>query len=275
MKDSECVQLLQWALPRLGLDWRGFRKVRKLVCRRAARRMQQLGIAEARGFQAYLEQNPAEWGALERLCSITISRFYRDRSVFEFLEHEVLPAIAGLALQRGDRELKCWSAGCASGEEAYTLGILWNLALRPRFPALELRILATDTNPGALARARRGCFRASSLKELPPEWRAAAFGREGEEYCIAEEYRRGIAFEGQDIRSAMPEGVFHLIFCRNLVLTYFDLPLRREIMERLADKLVPGGALVVGIHETMPDSVPGIMPWQARLGVYRRKAGDS
>jgi chemotaxis protein methyltransferase CheR len=77
--DAECVDFLQWALPRLGLRWQGFRKVRRQVCRRVARRIAELGLADADAYRLYLERNPQEWDALAELCRVTISRFWRDR----------------------------------------------------------------------------------------------------------------------------------------------------------------------------------------------------
>src|SRR5688572_10367475 len=93
MTDAECVDLLQWALPRLGLRWQGFRKVRRQVCRRLSRRIAELGLSEAGSYRAYLESNEQEWDALAALCRVTISRFWRDRAVFEALRDEVLPQL--------------------------------------------------------------------------------------------------------------------------------------------------------------------------------------
>ena len=142
-----------------------------------------------------------------RLCCIPVSRFYRDRGVFEHLGHDVLPALAASAVAAGRCELACWSACCASGEEPYTLSILWHLRLRQKFPALRLRLLATDIDSHLLERARSGCYRASSLKELPPDLVARAFARQGEQLCIHEDYR-AVDFLQQDIREGVPQGDF-------------------------------------------------------------------
>ncbi|HWP00705.1 MAG TPA: protein-glutamate O-methyltransferase CheR [Methylococcus sp.] len=270
MNDSQCIAFLQWALPRLGLHWPGFRKVRGQVCKRVSRRLKELGFHDVSQYRAHLERTPGEWAVLEGLCRVTISRFYRDRRVFEVLEQTVLPALAEAATARGETVLNCWSAGCASGEEPYTLSMLWDLAVGPRFPGLDLSILATDVDPAVLQRAITGIYGGGSLKELPREWRERAFALSDGMYRVREEHRHKIVFHRQDLRSVMPEARFHLILCRNLVQTYFAPAPRTDVMNRIAARLVPGGGLVVGIHEVLPPDVPGFEPWYERLGIYRR-----
>ncbi|UCG87869.1 MAG: chemotaxis protein CheR, partial [Gemmatimonadota bacterium] len=121
MRDNDCVAFLQWALPRMQLQWPGFRKVRRQVCKRISRRMQELGIASTAAYRSFLRSNPAEWRTLADLCRVTISRFYRDKAVFHTLASSVLPELMEQAESRGDEVLTAWSAGCGSGEEPYTV----------------------------------------------------------------------------------------------------------------------------------------------------------
>ncbi len=271
MNDTVCIGLLQAVLPRLRMRWAGFRKVRRQVCRRIDRRLRALGLPDAAAYRAYLDAHPAEWDALDALCRVTISRFYRDRGVFEALREAVLPDLAGHALAAGGDALRGWSAGCASGEEPYTLAILWRHALQPRFPGLALRLTATDTDAHLLERARRGCYPAGTLKELPDAWRAAAFVRQDNTFCLRPAYRAGIDWRRQDLRRAMPEGPFHLVLCRNLVFTYFDAALQRELLGRLAARLAPRGVLVLGKHEALPEGAEGFAALDAHRGLYRKK----
>lgn len=270
VNDPEGVAFLQWCLPRLGLRWPGFRKVRRRVYRRVARRLQELGLPGVAAYRAYLDGHPEEWPVLDACCRIPISRFYRDRAVFECLGREVLPDLAGTAAAAGERELGAWSIGCASGEEPYTLAIVWHGRCAPRFPALRLRIVATDVDREGLARAERGCYAPSSLKDLPPELRAAAFTESGPELCVKPLYRSGIVFGEQDVRAAGPDERFHLVLCRNVAFTYFDEASQRETLRRIEDRLRPGGALVLGGGESLPAGAPGFEPWSTRLRVYRR-----
>jgi chemotaxis protein methyltransferase CheR len=270
MNNRDCVGFLQWALPRLGLHWPGFRKVRQIVCKRIERRRRALGIANLDAYREYLDDHGQEWEALRALCSIPISRFGRDRSVFELLEHSVLPALAAAAGARLGRTLTCWSAGCASGEEPYSVSILWGLHLAQFFPGVTLRVLATDIDDQLLERAAIGCYGWSSLKETPRAWSEQAFERRGGAYCVREAFRESVTFARQDIRLSVPDTRFDLILCRNVVLTYFEPEVRHAVMRRVADALRPGGALVVGVHETLPQGMDELVAWPEARAVFRR-----
>ena len=114
MNDRECVAFLQWCLPQLGMRWGGFRKVRRQVCKRVSRRIDILGLADPDAYRLYLESHDDEWTTLGSLCRVTISRFYRDRGVFDGLRARVLPLLVEAASARGDDRVRCWCAGCAS-----------------------------------------------------------------------------------------------------------------------------------------------------------------
>src|SRR3989344_5065447 len=143
MKDADCVVFLQWALPRLGLRWPGVRKGRRPGGPGVPRPARELGLADVSGYRLHLDSHAPEWDALAALCTVSISRFYRDRGVFDCLGDKVLPALAEAALARGAARLECWSAGCASGEEPYTLAIQWRLQLGARLPGGAFRLLGT------------------------------------------------------------------------------------------------------------------------------------
>jgi chemotaxis protein methyltransferase CheR len=155
--DTEGVQFLQWCLPRLHLSWAGFRKVRRQVYKRISRRLKELGLPSVGAYRDYLEDHPTEWITLDTLCWISISRFYRDRSVFQHLETAVLPQLAQRVVGGQEKELLCWSAGCAAGEEPYTLAIIWKQRLASRYPTLEFRVVAADIDPQAIQRAQHAC----------------------------------------------------------------------------------------------------------------------
>ena len=273
MHDSDCVEFLQWALPRLHRRWPGFRKVRAQVCKRIDRRCKALGLAGPRVYRDYLEQHPAEWEPLDRLCTITISTFYRDKAVFDFLGTVLLPHLARDARQHTAHVLNALSIGCASGEEPYTLRLVWHFHVAPVHRGLLLAVVATDILPELLERARKACYPASSLKRLPEAWRAQAFETVAGRYCLRAEYRQGIEFIQQDVRTALPAGDFNLILCRNLVFTYFDEGTQRQILQRLLASLLPDGALVIGHRETLPSGTTGLATWPGaeRLGIYRRR----
>lgn len=273
MKDLDCTEFLRLCLPRLRLRWAGFRKVHRQVCKRLNRRMAELGLSGFSAYKVYLTYNSEEWQILDSICRITISRFYRDRGVFDALSSTILPSLARNVSLSGGNELSCWSAGCCSGEEAYTLQILWKVRVVPAIRCdLPLRIVATDINRDVLERARQGCYRESSLRDLPKELIRQAFTQSGKSFTVREPFTENIEFAEQDIREQLPEGFFHLILCRNLVLTYFEKGLQQEILQRILERLHHGGIFVTGIHEFLPNGVTGIVPYDSIPGVYKKAA---
>jgi chemotaxis protein methyltransferase CheR len=269
MKDADCIRFLQESLPRLDLRWSGFRKVRRQVCKRLQRRLAELTLSDLDAYRRYLTAHPAEWQLLDSFCRISISRFYRDRQIFEDLGAKVLPAINHLAAAGGAARVRIWSAGCASGEEPYTLALLWHFRL-PDHARLPLEIIATDLDPLLLERARAACYDAASLKELPDQWLTEAFRCRDHHFCLQPTYRSGVQFLRQDIRKETPAGAFHLVACRNLAFTYFAEPLQHEVLARIATVLQPGGFLVLGIHEMLPAGQTAFTSFQDNRFLFRK-----
>jgi chemotaxis protein methyltransferase CheR len=274
MTDRECVELLQWAAPRLRLRWEGFRRVRGQVCKRIGRRMKELGLESAAAYRARLEADDTEWAVLDSLCRVTISRFFRDQRVFDVLRESLLPTLLSEARARGETVFRVWSAGCASGEEPYSVAILFQLGLKPHFPELRLELIATEANPALLERAGRACYPSGSLRELPWEWIREAFSPTPDgDPCLLPRFREGLTFLRQDLRAQMPEGPFHLVLCRNVAFTYFARPLQLEVLSRLLERLVPGGLLVIGAHESLPEGATGLERAAGALPLFRKLAG--
>jgi chemotaxis protein methyltransferase CheR len=260
-----CVEFLQWALPRMGLRCEGFRKVRRQVCRRVRRRLDALGLVGLDSYRAHLEAHPGEWALLDSLTAITISRFARDRGVFEALAREVLPALGG-----GRDRLRAWSAGCASGEEPYTLALL----AAERLAAVQLDILATDIDANVLRRAEDAAYGWGSVKELPEAWRARGFVRRDGLYVLRPEYQRPVTLRRHDVREPPPEGPFDLVLCRNVAFTYLAHERQRMVLAHLAHAVRVGGALVIGAHESLPGDGGGrFRPWPGARCVYGRSGG--
>lgn len=269
LPDAQCVAFLQWALPRLGMRWPGFRQVRRQVCRRLRHRLGELGLPDLTAYRAHLAAHPAEWRELDARCRITISRFCRDR-VFCALGQRVLPALARRAAASGRKRVRAWSVGCASGEEVYTLVLIWRLGGGDGGTGLQLEVLGTDIDPVLLQRARRACFPGSSLREVPETWQQRAFRSQGEEACLRSELRPGTVFERQDVREDRPPGVFDLVLCRNLVLTYYREPVQTRVLGTVLGGLRAGGGLMIGAHEALPDDLPGLTLWPGAGAVFRK-----
>jgi chemotaxis protein methyltransferase CheR len=272
MKDTDCIAFLQWALPRLDLRWSGYRKVRRQVCRRIARRVTDLQLQDLAAYRQRLEVDPAEWLAVDNCCHITISRFFRDRRVFEILRTRVLPDIAARAAREG-REARIWSAGCASGEEPYTLKILWDLEITRSCPWVPLSLVATDIDAGMLSRACQARFEATSLRELPRCFIEEAFERSDNQYYVKPEFREGINFSVQDLRAQPAIGAFDLVLCRYVAFTYFAEPLQKRTLRHILSKLLPGAYLVVGAHERIPDRDFGLTPLSDSPQIFQKIGG--
>lgn len=268
MRETDCIAFLQWALPKMGFRWAGYRKVRRQVCKRLNRRIRELGLDGYGAYRDYLGTQADEWGRLDEFCRITISRFFRDSGVFEDLAEEVLPELARIAEHKG-RPLRAWSIGSASGEEVYSLIILWRLRLSNQWPGVALEVVATDADPAMLERAEAACYSRGSLKDLPEGWRERAFTRKNGKWGLKPEFKTGVAWHKQDIRQQAPDGPFDLVLCRNLACTYFDEAEQRNALALISSVLRCGGALVLGSHETLNSSFPGFVPWPGARHIWR------
>ena len=273
MQDTDCVRFLQWALPQMQMRWAGFRKVRKQVCKRLTHRLAELGLADIEAYQHYLTRQPDEsdeWHRLDSLCRVVVTRYYRDKRVFAKLAEMVLPQLATTARASGREVLRAWNIGSASGEEAYTLAILWHQLLASRFAELKLIILGTEIDPHLIERSHQACYPPGTIKNLPEELRSAAFSMVDDLHCLKPQYQTMVEFRLQDIRTTLPDEMFDLILCRNLVFTYFDEPLQQTILNRMLTRLRPGGWLVLGVHESLPEGATGLTVVSERLGLYQR-----
>jgi chemotaxis protein methyltransferase CheR len=252
------------------MRWEGFRRVRRQVCRRISSRLRELEIPDLDSYRDRLRRDHGEWVVLDTCCRVTISRFWRDRVVFEILGREVLPRLAVAALDHGRPALRVWSAGCASGEEPYSLLLLWMFELKSRFPQLDLEIEATDTDLHLLERARTGCYPAGSLRELPADWRVGIFEEKDKLFCLRRDLVSAVEFRSGDIRHTAPRATFDLVLCRNLAFTYYEEGLQVEVLRRIHSVLRRSGVLVVGSHETLPDCESSFEAEDGAPALYRR-----
>jgi chemotaxis protein methyltransferase CheR len=197
-----------------------------------------------------LKRNPETAAECQQYLTVTISRFFRDRRLWDYLQERVLPGL----IQRFPGRLAAWSAGCANGEEPYTLAMIWEAlaAALPAAPALE--ILATDAEPACILRAEAGQYPKSSFKEMPESLRKRWFRKmPGSRLWQIDPYLRArVHLEVHQLLEAPPAECFHLILLRNNLLTYYQGPAMVAAMERIAAALAKGGVLVVGSHERTP-----------------------
>lgn len=249
-------------LNHFNLSWKGYRKVRKGVKKRLDRHMRQLGCSRVEDYLDLLSRQPE----LERQCrlhlTVSISRFFRDRSLWEILHRQILPDMTA----GRQTVFRVWSCGCARGEEAYSFAILWDRlkSLQPDVP--QTRIWATDLHPQYLAMAKRGVYGRSSLKEMRRDRIQRDFDKVPgkERYRVKPFLQQAVRFERLDIiRASPPSNAFELVFARNHVLTYYRPPEKERALEKIVGSLVPGGLLVIGAHEKIPDHFGCLQPCRA------------
>ena len=222
----------------------------KCVRRRIAVRMRACGVHTYADYRALLEASPAEYERLRDALTINVTRFYRNAETWNLLRSEILPAIR----TGWPGEIRAWSAGCSSGEEAYTLAALFaeRFDCDGRPDQLQrVAIDATDIDRVSLDRARAARYEAEKVAEMPPDLLRAYLEPEGPEYRVTERVRRRVFVRRLDLsREAPPRTEYHLILCRNVVI-YFDRPMQERLFQTFAAALAPGGYLVLGKVETL------------------------
>lgn len=240
--DEEFKELLRY----FNRPWKGYRKVRKGVIKRLRQHMAELDCASLTEYIEVIEQSGEAYQRCQDCLRVTISRFFRDREVWYALRDRLLPKL----LDKWPQGLNVWSGGCSCGEEPHSLAIIWSMLNNPA----GIHILATDADPCCLARARQGIYPRSSLKELPVEVMANHFDKTGGRlYEVKQFLQENIQWQRRDLLGPPPEGPFQIIFLRNNLLTYYNRPLVDRVLESIAAQLLPGGFLIIGAHESLPE----------------------
>jgi chemotaxis methyl-accepting protein methylase len=265
MDDNAFRQLIK----RFGLSWDGYRKVRKGVKKRLCRHMHQLGCRNVQAYFWSLDNNEETRQDCERLLTVSISRFFRDRKLWQYLEKEILPSI----IRGHGKPMRVWSAGCALGEEVYSFKILWHAIVGCKGPLAKLEMVATDMNPDYLKRARAGTYPRSSLKEVPERWQDLYFKRkEGQRYGVVDYMKKGIVWQVGNVLSDSPGMDFQVIFLRNSLLTYYLEEIKAPAFQNVINSLAQDGFLIIGAHEKIPVAARGLLTSLGHPCVFQKEA---
>ena len=233
---------------------------RTMVQSRIARRLRTLGRRDISQYIDFVSGPDAgdEREAFVSVMTTNVSSFLRERHHFDTLEKDVLPQL--LAAAATGKRVRLWSAGCSSGQEAFTMAISI-LRLDPRAADKDIQILATDIDHAILARARQASYEARELDVFAPNVRAAFFEKSGNRFCAGQTLRRLVSFRHLNLNASWPmRGVFDVIFCRNVVI-YFDTPTQEALWPRFHAQLAPEGWLFLGHSERMANpAVFGFAP---------------
>ena len=254
---------------RYGLDFSEYKT--PTIMRRLQRRIVATDSDDLVGYSEYLRAHPEEYRQLINSFLIKVTEFFRDPDLFTYLRETIIPDLVTQARKR-DNELRIWSAGCATGEEAYSLAIILSEVLGAALEQFNVRIFATDADPGAIAFARRGIYPAPALAHVPEELVAKYFTREDGNFQIKKRVR-GLAVFGQhDLGGSAPFPHIDLVLCRN-VLIYFTPVLQRQTLNLFAYSLHNGGYLVLGKAETPSALSEYFAPVDKVHRAYSRQGG--
>src|SRR5664279_1942309 len=267
---DELHDLLERINERSGIDFGSYKP--GTILRRLHGRMNATSRLTLADYAAYLESDPEEYARLVNSLLIKVTEFFRDPKLFQYLREHVLPELIAEARHEG-RELRLWSAGCSTGEEAYSLAITVAEALGENAAWPDIRIFATDIDREAIAFARRGIYPTSALKSLPAGVRERYFVKSDGHLEVAKRLRALMVFGEHDLGERAPFPRIDLLLCRN-VLIYFAVPMQQIALETFAFSLRPGGRLVLGTSETVMTLPEPFEEEEGRLRVYRRRPGN-
>jgi two-component system CheB/CheR fusion protein len=244
--NRELEVLLDYLRRSRGFDFTGYK--RASLSRRVEKRIQDVGADGYLSYLDHLEVDPEEFTQLFNTILLNVTSFFRDPPAWEYLGAQVLPKLA--ASKADDEPVRIWSAGCASGEEAYTLAMVVAEALGPEAVRDRVKIYATDVDEEALAQARQARYTASQVDGVPPELLERYFERSGDGYVFSKELRRSVIFGRHDLIQDAPISRIDLLVCRN-TLMYLNSETQSRVLARFSFALREGGYLMLGKAEML------------------------
>jgi two-component system CheB/CheR fusion protein len=230
---------------RTGHDFSNYK--RPTLLRRIERRINVRELPDLATYTRFLLENPDEAHALLKDLLISVTNFYRDKKAFEFIERDVIPSI--LAKKKAGDHLRVWIAGCATGEEAYSLAMLLVEKTTGAVDAPRIQIFATDIDETAIAFAREGLYTINDAADVSPERLRQFFIKENDGFRIKREIREMILFANHNFIKDPPFSGLDLISCRN-VLIYLNQTAQERVMETFHFALKQGGLLFLGLSES-------------------------
>ena len=219
----------------------------RCIRRRIAKRLRICQVADFASYLIRIDMDRDELDTLLATISIHVSHFFRNPDTYRILEQKILPDLCRRARAAGRTKLTLWSAGCASGEEPYSLAMLVDDLTTTD---LDIHVIATDVSKPVLETARSGSFDATRLKEVPPEVLEKYFQVKNGRYQLIERIRDKVEFLQHNLMTASNYPAADLILCRN-VLIYFTRLEQERILSRFAAELPEYGALILGRSETI------------------------
>jgi two-component system, chemotaxis family, CheB/CheR fusion protein len=263
--DRNFEQLLEFVRDERGFDYTGYR--RPTLMRRFQKRMLDVGADDWAAYRAYLTEHPVEFVELFNTILINVTGFFRDRETWDVVAGEVIPRM--LEERPSDAPLRIWSAGCASGEEPYTIAMLLVEALGEESFKRRVKIYATDVDDDALSRARDAVYTLKQLESVPPDLRERYFQQSNHAFSFRTDLRRTVIFGRNDLHRDPPISRVDLLVSRN-TLMYFGPDVQPRILANFYFALNRGGFLVVGKAEALQSGRNFFAPYNLKRRIFMK-----
>lgn len=252
-----------------GIDLSQYR--RAYLERRVLIRLRNLGLTTYRQYADHLDQDPGEYGELIDTLTVNVTDFFRDRVVWDVIHKKVLHGMIAEKSRGRSRTIRVWSAGCATGEEPYSIAMMLLDLLGEDASRFLVGVTATDLDDNALGVAQRGAYDLEKASHIPPSYQVRFTRRIGDaRFEILPEVRKLVRFSRFSLFDDSPMKVMDLVICRN-VFIYFSREQQAKVVENFYKSLVPGGYLVLGRSEKLaPEVAAMFIPIEGKERVYRK-----
>lgn len=267
--DESFEALLRYMRDSRGFDFTGYK--RNSLMRRVRHRMSQAGYDTFEEYLDVLQASSDEFSALFNTILINVTAFFRDPDAWEYIARDVIPRI--LAERGPDDPIRVWSAGCASGQEAYTLAMLLAEALPTEAFRQRVKIYATDVDEDALTEARAATYDAKAVESVPPDLLERYFESANGKYAFRKDLRRAVIFGRNDLVKDAPISRVDLLVCRN-TLMYMNAETQRNVVARLHFALAPQGILFLGHAEMLLSHSDRFTPLNLKHRIFRKAIGS-
>ena len=248
IKSEIFAQLVDMLEKNCGIDLSKYRD--KCIMRRIAVRLRALHLEKIENYIDFLNQNPNEYDKLLDVLTINVTQFFRNPSTFDAIRTMVIPKILARKQESGQRHIRFWSAGCASGEETFSLAILLKEALQEETRNYSIIIYGTDVDQGVIRKAKEGAYSWLQLEGIPKAYLEKHFFQIKDKFALDPEIKKMVYFKKSDLLKDEGFTRIDLILCRN-ILIYFSLDIQEQILAKFHRSLNADGFLILGKVESL------------------------
>jgi chemotaxis protein methyltransferase CheR len=268
-QDRDFKVLKRQILKDKGFDCNQYRN--NYIKRRLAIRMRANNVDSCKDYAMLLKRDPTEYDELIEALTITVSEFFRDASVFEYFGKTVIPALIQDKRRKNQKIIRIWSAGCASGEETYSIAILMRDFLGANLGNFLIFVHGTDIDDESMGKAKKGEYTFEEVKNVGKGFLSSYFIFDSGKYRVSDKIKGIVNFEKHDLVSGKPLAHFDVIFCRNVSI-YFSRDMHKKLYMDFYNALNNDGFFVMGKTEMLCGNARKLfIPVNAREGIYQKK----